>query len=726
LAFLCWLWVIWGGPGCVGHQHSGVEASCPRAAGLYHPIRWTDNVVKEIYGRNTGDATAKISAAELKAGDDFLVARMNKHGASIHENPKRKLGQEQDRAKLRRHAKKLGKVAAREEWLKDHLDNLDWDVMEYEGAAVLPANRREVLNKSYDTIFTEGNIKIKPGQTDRESLAGKLSRARFFYYKSPEAWITMQKKYGAGDAYKQMLGSLETRARDVAMLEVFGPDPANALNFVRKLADLRAAQIELDPKTPVKFKSMKAAVTQKMSVLNDRYRMHNHMVSNGSESVMAQGLGAARMFTQTALLDAAFLPNMGDLGFAANAALGVKLPAIRAIARIVKVFAQMPSSQMRREMIIGGGGFDSVVQIGLAYQKYHGPLDGPMFLKRAADVNFRLTLLTPLVQAEIWSNQQMFFRAFADFADRSFDNLPNAKMLSEAGITAKDWDIFRKTAVYDPEGYSYLRPIDVLDRTDLSKVERERISDLFFDFVLDNERKAVSFVDTEVRASLGQGLDADTVPGMVMRLFGSVKSFAMAVMLIHLKDIATKPTLGGKLGALARLTIILTISGAFITQAQEMVLYGRDPMDMRKPVFWLRSLLNGGSLGLLGNVILGGAARYRSGGPSEEFAGPVVGFLGDTLDLGSKDFSDFIQGKETHVTRNLLRYGQKYTPVPWQMRLLLQRAIMDDLLYLTDPDAYRRAQARARKLEFDTGQEYWWPMGDEPRAPDFGAAIRGE
>lgn len=708
----------------MGQMHKLVERNLdkwrPRAAGLIQPIQDMNDIVYSAYGQKVQNVSSKEMFEEIANLQEWTRKRAMMEGAFIPENKERRLPQGQDRMKLWDLHNKMGPAPAKQQWINDMMRTLDWEIMRFEGRQIPEHKRPEVLARSYSSILTQGTTRLKPGHTGAEGLATKMARERFFYYKDADSWIEMQEKYGAGNVWLQVVSYMETMARDIATMEHLGPNPLIMKNYVNNVARKRAGEID---EGKAAKRTMVSKVDKELGVFEERYKIHNHLVNNGAESLLAQAIAPVRTFVVASVLTKAFISNLGDLGIGKNTLMYYKLPHTGYMRSVVKAFAEMPSKERRLTAIRNGLGMESATSMALMQQRYLGGFDGPNWTKRMSDVSFRATWLTPWTQASRWAFGHHVMGVLADSVGKEMDELPFAPFMREAGITPDEWDMMRAVPLFDDGGAPKLRPIDMLEQAGVDSVVRQRVADKFTDFILDMQRRGVPSVDTRIAASLGAGVDASRATGQVIRTFGVVKSFPTLIWMLHLRDALAAPTVGGKLGNVARFVTILTLAGAFITQMKELV-NGRDPRDMTDPGFWIRSLLNGGSLGFAGDALFSRTAAFRGGGLPELFAGPVPQFAEDVKGLADAALIDALEGKGK-LPRELVEFGTRYTPIPWQARLMLERALLEDLLKMADPTAHRRLKQRETRRLREMGQRSWWRPGDRTphRAPSLGAAV---
>ena len=182
-----------------------------------------------------------------------------------------------------------------------------------------------------------------------------------------------------------------------------------------------------------------------------------------------------------------------------------------------------------------------------------------------------------------------------------------------------------------------------------------------------------------------------------------------------------QPTNRGKGTYFADLLISTTLMGALALQLKEMA-KGRDPRPMDSPEFWGAALLQGGGLGIYGDFLFSNINRFDRG-LEETIAGPVVGFLGDAVNLTAGNAVQAISGQDTNFTKEAISFAGRYTPgsTLWYSRLALERMVLDQGKLWADPDAQRKFRTLEKRYKREYGQNYWWRPGEmQPsRAPDM-------
>lgn len=700
-----------------------VEQSRPRAAGTIIPTKHLPDVVRAAYGRPTKNPTDMEMANSIKDMIDFTRKLANRQGASIPENKRTFLPQAHSTVKVRRIKETIEESKA--EWIKDQLEWLDWDNMEYHGERIAPQNREEVLSRVYDTIASGGDVNIRPG-IPSERLTERMARQRFLHYKDADSWLANNEKYGEGDLFQQVVGYVESMSREIGLMEVFGPNPGTSLNFMHRTAMQHAAALDLAPGTRGRSKTQGAKVDAAISRFNERYKLLSRNLPNSDESLLANIGGTARTAVGASLLSGAYIMNLSDLSIMKHTAMLNNLPGVGSVRTYLKFFKSTGAS---REMAIRAGmGADGFINVAQAQQRAFGPLMGGVWAKRYSDIIMRAQLLNAHNTAAKWAWNYDMQGMFANLSNTRYDDLPMVDQFRARGITEEDWNLFRSQTPYDPEGMNLLRPIDLFNKPEGTPRQNMRVGEKFMDYILDTRRFAVPEGDTRTHAILGHTSDPRTWKGQFVRSASMFVTFPTTMLIRHGSRGIRQVGPGIKTAYLASLMLMLTTAGAFVTQVRELI-QGRDPLPMvgeGSGRFWLRSVLNGGSMGILGDAILG------SGDLRHQVAGALVEFANDFKNLskaGITAVEQALRGErvDSGLSKQTLDFLGRYGPWIWYMRLIVNRAIFDQLQKEADPAAWRRRQQAERRRAIDANQQSWWKSGElrPSRAPDWGAVFGG-
>jgi hypothetical protein len=697
---------------------TGLEKYRPRYAGIVHPMKGVDSLVDELYGVSTGDASAKEIAAEMKAATEHLRKRANRAGASIPENKNFRLTQQHDRLQMRR--------AGRDSWVQQHMDWIDWDLTRHaDGSEVLLEERAGYLADAFDKKMTDGYSKIRPGVKTQENLAAQLSHQRFLYYKDAASWRAANKAYGDSDAFRQMVSYFDQMSRDIAMMEVFGPNPGAMQGFINQSVRKRAADMDTASGKGAKDKSNIGKADEALARSDEMYRIFTSQNSMGEESLWGHLFASGRNLLTAAKLGSATLAAIpGDLLTTAHTAKWNKLPVAGFLKQYLRTVNPLSNAD-RRLAVRSGLVADAATSLATSQQRFLGAISGSQMSRRITDTVLRASLLTPHTQAAQWAWGTEMMGALADNNGRTFDKLPFKDMLERNGIDAADWDIIRSTAIHDENGLRILRPDDVLVRTDVDEREATKVADKFMDMILYERRKAVIEASLEARAMLVSDTRGGTLPGEATRSLAMFKNFPVTIALMLGRRGLVESTYLGKGMYYGSLMLGLTGAGAVAVQMRE-VAAGRDPLDMTDPRFVGKSMLAGGGLGVFGDFLFSDLNRYGAG-LSDMIAGPIFDFLNEGRKLTIGNVQEVLEGKDTNFAREFTAFMTKNAPGSsiWYSKLALQRFVTDRLMSEADPKAHERFRNMESKALKDFNQEYWWAPGEDTarRAPDTGRSF---
>ena len=188
-----------------------------------------NNMVREVFGENTGDASARELAKAWKEASELLRKRFNRAGGAIAKRTDWGMPQNHDQILIRK--------AGYEAWRDYILPRLDRDKMidEQTGLRFSDEKFELVLNDVFETISTDGLNKLIPGaQGYGKSLGNRRQDHRFLSFKNGTAWLEYQKQFGDANSFDTMISHITNMSRDISMMEILGPNPAATLQFLKQ------------------------------------------------------------------------------------------------------------------------------------------------------------------------------------------------------------------------------------------------------------------------------------------------------------------------------------------------------------------------------------------------------------------------------------------------------------------------------------------------------------
>ncbi len=693
-----------------------VDEYRPKAAGLYRKSKGLNNIVDELGGKSTGDASAKEFAGIVKKVFDHLVNRANMLGANIAPNPRFLMPQQMARANLR------GRKA---EWMQDWLEHGDWEYMKWgeasgdrAGTKILPEEREEFLSHAFDTLDTGGSS--KDSYNNIENIISRLSHERVLYAKSPESWRHINDKYGIGNPLEQIISHIDHMNRMIATLETMGRNPKSTSNYIAHLALREGA--ELQKAGNYIGQSPHDRVKAEIADFEDVFAAEIRGNITPEESLGVATLGTIKSTIGATGLSGSAAPSFfGNIRSAEIVAmLNGTLPG-----RYLKNFVAMMSKENRDVVAQMAAIAESELTRNIAQQRVFGVMEGFKWSKYINDVAMRATLVNFETQTARMAVATSMMQSWRNNMDVKFADLPFKEMLERNGITEKDWDFFRSNVkVHDPRG------LNLISANDLRKLRSDQahyVADKFMDMLFTERRRAVIEADARARNMFGALNHPGTFKGFVGSSASYAKTFSVALFYAGRNNLRGMKTAKTKTGYVAASALTALFTGALVLQLRQ-IKDGKDPMNMNDPKFWAAALIQGGALGFFGDYVYSSTNSY--GTPlGAGIAGAPIQFVGDLLNLSVGNVAELYGGKKTHAGREAAQFAMRYLSPGsrfWPATLLFQRKIADALLEASDPNASERRRELEYKLFKDKGQRMWWGYGDSgpERAPDFSAMLR--
>lgn len=687
----------------------------PKVAGLKKLGDDIRGVVKAAYNEG-GNAIDKLHAEAVIHVREMLRKWANMYGASIPENANAKIPQTHDPVLVRK--------VEEDEWVQDHIENLDWDVMRFQGQEIPVDKRDEILRHTYQGIINEGFDRGDPAQLHQLALGNRLNRDRFLYYKNADAYLNMQEKYGAGNFYEQTIGMVETMAKDISILKTFGPAPDAMKEFTKRVGGLRASELNTAAKAGKKNIVDKYQRAEKL--FDREYQIHSWHTPTADGNLPVQTFATVRTTAVTALLGKSFFSNFfSDLANASIMKRVVGLPQVSVFRNYTKEFFTSKLAKMEAAQL--GVIQENMLSLVAARVRYFGTLDGPAFARRVSDLTYRLGLVSYHTQVHRNSQGKQLLGQWAIHAGTKFDDLPFAPFLTELHITPADWDAFRATPLTDVRGAKFLTPRAMFEAGDDAQ---KKIAEKFAAAMQLFQRVQVPDTSLRSRAAMGEWIDPNTAAGQSVRTMSSLMSFPVAIWFEQVGRIAHIPNIRDKIALGAAYLTAMTMAGMAIVQSKDILTRGYNPNAYNDPDFLLRSIQAGGGLGVVGDLIFNSINTNNSGRFNSN---PTFDWLAKARDLTLGNLfkalnnygieHNYWDGEPSEINVGADAYALLNASVPdlWQTQLLFDRAFRDSLMQNVDPAGWDRRQRLMQEHE----QGMWWAPGEQPSAPNLSTAMGG-
>jgi hypothetical protein len=678
-----------------------IEKYSPKKAGWQLPVRDLDNIVYESYeaSRGRGDPESQQLADAIK--DTIETARnwANMYGATIEPNPHYIIPQKQDAVKAR--------AVSEDTWVRDHLEHSDWSIMRSRGLPIPPAQREQILREMWRGIISDGFDDPAARQTRGITLINRLDRDRFLYYKDAGSWLAMQKKYGTGNVYEQIIHLTDSMARDISLLKVLGPNPDSMKEFVKAAAGHRASEIDIAA-NPGKRVAVDA-VERKFTLYDNMYKLFTHKIASTQGNWGVNLIATVRTVAANAMLGGSLIPSVGgDLANSKTAAMLFKVPEMKIMREYLDGWVD--TRETRNELAVAGITIENALPMIYDSNRFYANQGGAQWAHRMGDIVYRMGLAQRHTTIIRDANAKLLMGQFANMSGRSFDDLPFAGALAEVGVTEKDWNAFRATPHYEIKGARFLRPIDMWEA---GTITEKKAAEKFQNFLNLYLRTAVPSPDLRVRVAMGEAIDPNSMMGQLARTFTSLTAFSTSILFGPLKRIAAAPGIINKsklIGAYGGYTFM---AGAAITQIKAMLYQGQNPYSYDDPEFYMKALLNGGTFGILGDFVANNTDLTH--GNFLQIGSPLTDALGKVAKLTVMNPVHEFQGKETHFAKDAMDALATAVPNFWYTRLLFEREVKDYLMQEGDPAAYARRQQYLQQHK----EGMWWEPGQQPTSPDL-------
>jgi hypothetical protein len=680
----------------------GIRALRPRASGLIRKKAVLQNVLREMFGQDTGDATAKAIAKAWADSAEFARRMFNDVGGAIAKRADWRLPQMHD-------MEKVGNVSV-DRWIEETLPLLDRAKMTDEfGEPLTDQALDKALRKTYDRIRTDGLIDLTPGAGGGKSFANRLQDHRFLIFKDADSWLQYQERFGADDIYGTMVHHLDSMAKEIAAMRVLGPNPQHMVRYIDGYIRQQAA---------IKGEKVPGL---RLKRLNNAWEYYTGKTSNPVNPGLANFMSGTRQTLTSIQLGSAVLSALPtDPFFQAMTRHLNGLPMMGMLKDYVRLMFKEKDIALAVQV---GLGAENWTTQGLAQMRYFGEMAGPKVTSVFADAAMKLSLMSQFTQAGQHTFGMGVLGFMARNAGKTFDKIEPAfrQSLERYGIDAADWDVIRASEFIDQDGAKFVNPTALAKAGHLdvaTKIQRQIIAE---------GRFARPIVGLKTRATLTQGTQAGSITGeLLMRNIAMYKSFPVEILHTHMaRYMAMNGTKRGKY--LATFLIGSMFMGALAVQMKDLA-RGKDPRNMDPTSeeglkFWAAAAAQGGGLGIFGDFFFSDANRFGKG-PVTTFMGPVAGAADDFAKLTLGNMQELLGGEDTHVGRELVQTAGRYTPIASSLfytKLAFQRLVIDQLALMADPDAHDRFRRMERQARKDYGNEYWWRPGQTApsRTPNF-------
>jgi hypothetical protein len=693
------------------------------------------NIVREAFGEESGDAAAMAMAQGWRDSSEMLRQAFNRFGGHVEKLEDWGLPQSHDADRIRR--------AGFERWAQTITPLLDRARMiDYRTNRPLDDDALQgLLRQMYDNIRSRGWAGKEASSVNAgKALANRHAEERVLHFKDADSWFAYAQAFGHDDPIDAMLGHIDRMSRDIAMLQVLGPNPRAMLSYVKN--DLsRRWELSKREGEPTLRQQLKDRVSNDAvragDALDAMYSILTHSNADPAFPILADVADDLQNLATAAQIPGVMLAAVpGDFATARVTAKLNGLPFTRMMGEYLRAFDPRNADHRLAALHAGLSAEHYGRSLGRS-GRFMMEINGHQWSRWMADRSLALSGLTQHTAAGRDAAGLAVYGQLASNAGREFAALDPAfrGMLARSGIDGRDWDIIRATGVYEnSRGATYIRPGDVFERADLEPTMAMDLAQKVNDLAGQVVERAVPSSTLEgvalVRGTARRGTLRDFLAGSL----AMYHQYGATMLLTHARDVFHQPSarLAGQYAA--HIVLLTTMAGALSIQLKELAM-GRDPRDMSDWRFWAAAMSAGGGLSIVGDFIYAGLqGDSRTGkGITEFLTGSRIGMVSDFLNTALNNPLGPASRRPSPMKQNYatgwLQFAKRYLPGTslWYGRLAMERFIWDQLQAAIDPGWHRRAQRIERWYRQQFGNRYWWHHGDAApeRAPDFESAVGG-
>lgn len=669
--------------------------------GLTQDRAFNTDVALAVHGKGSIQKTnpdAWAVAQEWHRTAEYLRAQFNEFGGDIKKRSDWGMRIDHDGDLMR----KAGKRA----WVETIGPLLDEDGVRDAIFAILESDKHagpisadtfdEALGVVYDKVTMPG------ASSHTTAIKNRHLDPRVLKFKDADAWLEYNNQFGNSDTFSTMMGHIDQLSREIAAMEVLGPNPRAAFDDL--VADVTSRGYG-GRKIP--FLSEMSSDEGKQAVLESvaRQEFGEDLAATG---VIAHVFQGTRNTITSAVLGGATLSSMADLGTAALTAGFNRMGVVKTMGAMLRGVFQDPASGAMDVAFARKVGI--IVDAASARMRLAHEASGVGITAKLSEFTIRASGLSWWTDMnKVWFGLSMasdmadaFGHKFAD-ADAGFNG-----MFSRYNWTEADWDALRSVGAWDYKGSKFASLEQVL-ASDLSATQKDKLAGLLTSTINGELKFAIPEPGSRTLGLMRGRSARGTISGEMRRSAFLFKSFAFEMATGHGSRLMFQASNGDRMKYAAGLMTSTTIMGALAYQLKTMS-KGREPMDMDRPDFWVAAMMQGGGLGLLGDFAagVGGADRFGHSFLVSQ-AGPVAGLTDDLVGLLSGGMSDAMGGSDMGPTSRTIKTLARYVPGSslWYLRLAYERALVDNLAVAVDRAGARRsfsAQKRFYKDRF--GQDF--------------------
>ncbi|WP_290008126.1 hypothetical protein [Acinetobacter pittii] len=698
--------------------------------GIFTDQELVQKIVRERFGENTGDALAKKISDKMGDVFETMRDRFNRNGGDIGKLDNWGLPQTHNLEKIAQ--------AGKQAWVNKAESLIDTRQYVHENGDYYSQQEiRSLLEYTYDTLSSDGANKIEVG---RQATGGGTSKvtnrhgeSRVLHFKDAESWLEYQSDFGGMQFVDLVEAHINGLSKDIAMVENLGSNPKTALKI------LMDAAANKDWEKGIKDNTTKSS-RKRAQVMFDEFSG-----GNSPQSQVLANLGLAyRSMNVASMLGGTTIASIADQATIAKTASVHDISYRKAFGELIGQLN--PANKADREL---------AHSLGLATEEMLGSIarwsdDGltatygkseklARISSGVATQVMRVSFLNALTSAsKVGFTKQLMEKYGRLSRSKAWNDLDaqDRELLSNTGLDERAWQVFQLAdPIVDRKGNQLMSARSIYEIPDEKltsfgdpKQVKDQVASQLQAHLLDEQGMAVIEAGLRERTWMQVGAKG-TITGEVVKGLMQFKSFSASFLMRQGSRTMAQEGLKGKAAYAIPLVVSMTLLGGLVVQLRE-ILNGNDPQtiyDSNDPKkassFFLRSVVAGGGLPVLGDILVAGADT--SGRDANSFvSGPLGSDFTSLLGLTVGNLTQYNEGKDTNFGNEAFKFVKGKIPAQnlWYTKAAINRMFFDEIQDTIAP-GYREKALRKAERQQDR-ERYWGDDVNDIRAPDFERVVQ--
>lgn len=698
--------------------------------GIFTDQELVQKIVRERFGENTGDVLAKKISDKMGNVFETMRERFNRNGGDIGKLDNWGLPQTHNLEKIAK--------AGKEAWVNKAESLIDTRQYVHENGDYYSQQEiRSLLEYTYDTLSSDGANKIEVG---RQATGGGTSKvtnrhgeSRVLHFKDAESWLEYQSDFGGMQFVDLVESHINGLSKDIAMVENLGSNPKTALKILMDAASKKDWEKGIEANKT--NSSRKRAQTM----------FDEFSGGNSPQSQVLANLGLAyRSMNVASMLGGTTIASIADQATIAKTASVHDISYRKAFGELIGQLN--PANKADREL---------AHSLGLATEEMLGSIarwsdDGltstygkseklARISSGVATQVMRISLLNALTSASKVGFTKLLMEKYGRLSrSKAWNDLDiqDRELLSNTGLDERAWQVFQiAEPVVDRNGNQLMSARSIYEIPDEKlaafgdpKQVKDQVSSQLQAHLLDEQGMAVIEAGLRERTWMTVGAKG-TITGEVFKGLTQFKSFSASFLMRQGSRMASQEGLKGKAAYGVPLFVTMTLLGGLVVQLREL-LNANDPQtiyDSNDPKkagsFFMRSLVAGGGLPVLGDILVAGTDT--SGRDANSFvSGPLGSDFSAVLGLTVGNLTQYNEGKDTNFGNEAFKFVKSKIPAQnlWYTKAAINRMVFDEMQDAVAP-GYREKALRKAEQKQDR-ERFWGDDITDIRAPNFERVVQ--